>query len=87
VLNLEEVKRVLAMVTSLKALCDVDRSYGWGMRSGEVVRLQATTSTGAPGELLNACLPDCVSPTALASSGDRLRSRLRSCPDLAFGAR
>jgi site-specific recombinase XerD len=41
VLSPEEVKRVLAMATSLKACAMLTLSYGCGLRAGEVVRLRA----------------------------------------------
>jgi site-specific recombinase XerD len=41
VLSPEEVKRVLAMATSLKARAMLTLSYGCGLRAGEVVRLRA----------------------------------------------
>jgi site-specific recombinase XerD len=41
VLGPEEVKRVLAMATSLKARAMLTLSYGCGLRAGEVVRLRA----------------------------------------------
>jgi site-specific recombinase XerD len=41
VLSREEVKRVLAMATSLKARAMLTLSYGCGLRAGEVVRLRA----------------------------------------------
>jgi site-specific recombinase XerD len=41
VLSPEEVKRVLAMATSLKARAMLTLAYGCGLRAGEVVRLQA----------------------------------------------
>ncbi len=41
VLSPEEVKRVLAMATSLKARAMLTLAYGCGLRAGEVVRLRA----------------------------------------------
>ena len=41
VLSPEEVKRVLAMATSLKARAMLTLSYGCGLRAGEVARLRA----------------------------------------------
>jgi integrase/recombinase XerD len=41
VLSPDEVKRVLAMATSLKARAMLTLSYGCGLRAGEVVRLRA----------------------------------------------
>jgi integrase len=41
VLSSEEVKRVLTMATSLKARAMLTLGYGYGLRSGEVVRLRA----------------------------------------------
>jgi site-specific recombinase XerD len=41
VLSREEVKRVLAMATSLKAQAMLTLAYGCGLRAGEVVRLRA----------------------------------------------
>ena len=41
VLSPEEVRRVLAMATSLKARAMLTLSYGCGLRAGEVVRLRA----------------------------------------------
>jgi len=41
VLSPEEIKRVLAMATSLKARAMLTLSYGCGLRAGEVVRLRA----------------------------------------------
>ena len=41
VLSPEEVKRVLAMATSLKARAVLTLSYGCGLRAGEVARLRA----------------------------------------------
>src|SRR5208337_3612274 len=41
VLSPEEVRRVLAMVTSLKARAMLTLSYGCGLRAGEVARLRA----------------------------------------------
>src|SRR5215475_2710791 len=41
VLSGEEVKRVLAMATSLKARAMLTLAYGCGLRAGEVVRLRA----------------------------------------------
>jgi hypothetical protein len=40
VLSPEEVKRILAMATSLKARVMLTLSYGCGLRAGEVVRLR-----------------------------------------------
>ena len=41
VLSPEEVMRILAMATSLKALAMLTLAYGCGLRAGEVVRLRA----------------------------------------------
>ena len=41
VLSPEEVKRILAMATSLKARAMLTLAYGCGLRAGEVVRLRA----------------------------------------------
>jgi integrase len=41
VLSPEEVKRVLAMATSLKARAMLTLSYGCGLRASEVARLRA----------------------------------------------
>src|ERR1700726_3040515 len=42
VLSPEEVKRILAMATSLKARAMLTLAYGCGLRAGEVVRLRAS---------------------------------------------
>ena len=47
VLSPEEVKRVLAMATSLKARAMLTLSYGYGLRAGEVVRLRAGDIPGS----------------------------------------
>ena len=47
VLSLEEVKRVLAMATSLKARAMLTLSYGCGLRASEVVRLRAGDIPGS----------------------------------------
>src|ERR1700722_3151014 len=41
VVSHEEVKRILAMATSLKARAMLTLAYGCGLRAGEVVRLRA----------------------------------------------
>ena len=46
VLSLQEVKRVLAMATSLKARAMLTLSYGCGLRASEVVRLRARCVCG-----------------------------------------
>jgi len=49
VMSPEEVKRILAMATSLKARAMLSLSYGCGLRAGEVVRLKAGDIDSAQG--------------------------------------
>ena len=55
VLSPEEVKRVLAMATSLKARAMLTLSYGCGLRASEVVRLRA-------GDIRELLAPSILSP-------------------------
>ena len=47
VMSPDEIKRLLAMATSLKARVMLSLGYGCGLRASEVVRLRASTSTAS----------------------------------------